>query len=526
MTKLTISKCSDWLGGKGIINVLTENYNVPWKDSVDGTILDLDYYGNHSGNKIISPLVEQLIDSTGLSEENMNKLAQLIYSKYGYNWSKLWEATQLEYNPIHNYDGDEEEKVTVKETGTDSVVGQGDGQSKTYGFNSTTAVDADESNTDTSNTETKDLTTETTRMYKKGGNLGVTTTQQMMTSEYEYRINYEFFIAVFKDVDKILVIESYGDIKIRPCDVIIQSSYTLPPATENSLGGIKVGDNLTITSDGRLSATGGGGTGAVESVNGKVGRVVLNANDVGAYSPSNQPPYPVTKVNNRTGNVTITASELGAYTSTNQPPYPVTKVNNKTGDVTITATELGAYTSTNQPPYPVRSVNGSTGDISITASDLGAYDADNQPPYPVTSVNGSTGDVTLNATDIYLSNTDSVEEAIDDINTNLTLIDVTDHFNLAQGPAVIAKKAYKIGNIVFFRVVIQTTINAYKSVQYANMTDLLPYDNLALDVCCTREGQMTVTADILTNGSIVIVNPNNANITGQPYIISGSYLTI
>lgn len=310
MTRLTISKCSDWLGGKGIINVLTKNYNVPWKDKVDGTILDFDYYGNHSGNKIISPLVEQLIDNTGLSDGNMNKLAQLIFSKYGYNWTKLWDATQLEYNPIHNYDGDEEEILTVKETGTDSVVGQGGGQSKTYGFNSINAVDADESSTDSSNTETKDLQTETTRRFKKGGNLGVTTTQQMMTSEYEYRINYEFFIAVFKDVDKILVIESYGDVKMRPCDVIIQSSYSLPPATENSLGGIKVGDNLTITSDGRLSATGGGGTGSVESVNGKVGKVVLNADDVGAYSQSNQPPYPVTKVNNKTGNVTLDASEI------------------------------------------------------------------------------------------------------------------------------------------------------------------------------------------------------------------------
>lgn len=30
-------------------------------------------------------------------------------------------------------------------------------------------------------------------------------------------------------------------------------SYILPPATETVLGGIKVGDNLTITSDGRLS---------------------------------------------------------------------------------------------------------------------------------------------------------------------------------------------------------------------------------------------------------------------------------
>lgn len=35
-------------------------------------------------------------------------------------------------------------------------------------------------------------------------------------------------------------------------------SYTLPPASTTTLGGIKVGENLTITEDGILSATGGG----------------------------------------------------------------------------------------------------------------------------------------------------------------------------------------------------------------------------------------------------------------------------
>lgn len=37
-------------------------------------------------------------------------------------------------------------------------------------------------------------------------------------------------------------------------------SYTLPPASANVLGGIKVGSGLSITSDGTLSATGGGGS--------------------------------------------------------------------------------------------------------------------------------------------------------------------------------------------------------------------------------------------------------------------------
>lgn len=39
------------------------------------------------------------------------------------------------------------------------------------------------------------------------------------------------------------------------------SSYTLPPATPSTLGGVKVGEGLTVTGDGTLSATGGGASG-------------------------------------------------------------------------------------------------------------------------------------------------------------------------------------------------------------------------------------------------------------------------
>jgi hypothetical protein len=62
----------------------------------------------------------------------------------------------------------------------------------------------------------------------------------------------------------------------------IPTDYTLPAATGSLLGGIKVGTGLAITVGGVLSATGGGGGGAVDSVNGNVGVVVLTAADVGA----------------------------------------------------------------------------------------------------------------------------------------------------------------------------------------------------------------------------------------------------
>lgn len=56
-------------------------------------------------------------------------------------------------------------------------------------------------------------------------------------------------------------------------------SYTLPTASANTLGGIKVGARLTIT-DGVLSADVQSGTGAVDSVNGATGTIVLDADDI------------------------------------------------------------------------------------------------------------------------------------------------------------------------------------------------------------------------------------------------------
>ena len=58
------------------------------------------------------------------------------------------------------------------------------------------------------------------------------------------------------------------------------SSYTLPPATANTLGGIMVGNGLSVTADGTLSAN-------VQSVNGKTGAVTLDKSDVGLGNVDN-----------------------------------------------------------------------------------------------------------------------------------------------------------------------------------------------------------------------------------------------
>ena len=47
-------------------------------------------------------------------------------------------------------------------------------------------------------------------------------------------------------------------------------NYTLPIASNTKLGGIKIGENLTITEDGKLSATGGGGGENITIIDGNI----------------------------------------------------------------------------------------------------------------------------------------------------------------------------------------------------------------------------------------------------------------
>ena len=163
-----------------------------------------------------------------------------------------------------------------------------------------------------------------------------------------------------------------------------------------------VGQILRRTSSGAEWSDEQGGGGAVSSVNGQTGAVVLTASDVGALPDSYT--APVDSVNGQTGAVVLGKSDVGLgnvdnvqqYSASNPPPYPVTSVNSKTGDVVLDKTDIGLgnvsnvaqYSASNPPPYPVTSVNGQTGDVTVSGG--GAVD----------SVNGQTGDVVLDASDV------------------------------------------------------------------------------------------------------------------------------
>lgn len=120
-------------------------------------------------------------------------------------WEKMYAALQIEYNPIENYDRFEEwtetgkqdtnktvkNKTSVSGTNTDN----GDVRHYVTGYNSNSEVLQSRDNNDSTSTNKTDVTgdgaeTETaarndTRKGRIHGNIGVTTSQQMLKAEFD-----------------------------------------------------------------------------------------------------------------------------------------------------------------------------------------------------------------------------------------------------------------------------------------------------------------------------------------------------
>ena len=231
--------------GNGIFTAL-QSMDVPWKNADMSTELDLDYYNNCSGSKIISPLLFSLTGGNETTETDLETLASLIFKIYGKRWIKLWDTMNFEYNPIENYSMVETmtDDKTVTEYGktrfTDTINTRKPNLTETeitdvtresemnrFGFNSVNEVPTD---TETGNQKGTNTTTTTgtdeigigtnetdggsdthTRNYelKRAGNIGVTTSQQMIESERALWMWDYFHDIVFPDVDRALTINIY-----------------------------------------------------------------------------------------------------------------------------------------------------------------------------------------------------------------------------------------------------------------------------------------------------------------------------
>ena len=122
-----------------------------------------------------------------------------------------------------------------------------------------------------------------------------------------------------------------------------------------------------------------GGGGAVDSVNGQTGDVVLTASDVGALPDSTSIPAAATVAPADLGTKAVGSSSKYAREDHVHAKPTYTKSDVGLGNVD----NVRQYSASNPPPYPVTSVNGSTGAVTLsipsTASDVGAIEAPSSP---------------------------------------------------------------------------------------------------------------------------------------------------
>lgn len=170
-----------------------------------------------------------------------------MFAKYLYKWGKLLDNVYAQtYNPIENYDRQEDTSLTYEgsenvtrnvdsdrkikgttaDTRNDTSSANSSSQKNVFAFDSTAASPSDSdsgtttatgtgssnSTVDNSDTEKRTETEGHSFTNRKNvtasrihGNIGVTTSQQMMESEIALRMKHDFFDTVYEDIANTLL---------------------------------------------------------------------------------------------------------------------------------------------------------------------------------------------------------------------------------------------------------------------------------------------------------------------------------
>ena len=210
-----------------LFNLLRSESNYPdvhdFINDDNYTILNEDYYIFHSNDKYLSPLVTKLMAEFDDIAQVNQELVKIIYNRFSTKWKKIYDALTTLYSPLENYNM-EEERSNDKEysdtgtTKTDVNVSRETSATSSYrGFNSSdyapiSKTDGEEDTTTSGSEENniaqKDGSSSEDETTSRHGNIGVTTSQQMLESEFKVR-QFDFYKQMYKDIDSILCLSIY-----------------------------------------------------------------------------------------------------------------------------------------------------------------------------------------------------------------------------------------------------------------------------------------------------------------------------
>lgn len=195
----------------GLIKAIqTKGACFPTLEDSDYSILSEEYYA-HSSSKRLSPIMRKWVNDALDINALIDKVASALVSRYGRNWERITKAYfDTDYKPLDNYDMIETETPNLTDSTTINSGTEIINENKTnvYGFNSEIPVGDNTSKITTTGDKTKNETSSTTsktgtRTLTRSGNIGVTTSMQMLVGEIDGR-QYDFWKNVFTDIDRLL----------------------------------------------------------------------------------------------------------------------------------------------------------------------------------------------------------------------------------------------------------------------------------------------------------------------------------
>ena len=171
-------------------------------------VFGVDYY-YRSRKKIASTLLHNIQEDLQDDPDTdyITYLAQMVSLRYGINWAKTFIAYFMDdYNPLENYSMVEVEKPQITKTTETEANTITTADQKIYPFDTDTPQPTAEATTEGLIADNHGKTTESekgNRTTTRSGNIGVTTSQQMLSSELELR-RFDWLAKIYEDIDKVL----------------------------------------------------------------------------------------------------------------------------------------------------------------------------------------------------------------------------------------------------------------------------------------------------------------------------------
>lgn len=129
-----------------------------------------------------------LVDNAELpliyADADVFRLQLRVWCKtHALSWARMYDALATEYSPLENYDRHEE----FTDTGSDTGSTEAENLRQVGGWNNAEGWSDSEKNTGSSSDS---RSTSNRRVGRMHGNIGVTTSQQMLESEIDLRVKY------------------------------------------------------------------------------------------------------------------------------------------------------------------------------------------------------------------------------------------------------------------------------------------------------------------------------------------------